>query len=728
MIRIFTICFLLLSFIFLGKSGFSQVSQGGIPLEIVELKSAVDYTIEMPGITEMDIKKAEIVRESSTNKLKPFRFAYSFDVDFNTSNSGKWFSAENGYACWRLKIRSVGAKSLNIIFSDFSLPPKARLFIYNDNQILGAFTDFNNKSSRKFAVAPIAGDEIIVQYEVPEKIKSNQSFVIKSVNHDYIGILKSDDRRPLRKVAGSCNIDINCDEGDDWSDVKNSVCRLIVNGVEVCSGALVNNTAQDQKPYILSAAHCYDRWNLAETTVYVFNYESPFCAPLDGDPIHSVSGAVMKAQFDSLDFALAELSLIPPPEYRPYYAGWNKEKGLPGSSASIHHPQGDIKKIAIDNDSPVIARFSNQYVKDAFFKILRWDAGVTEAGSSGGPLFNPAKQIIGTLTGGEAECDNPVNDYFERIALAWDYKSDSSRQLKCWLDPLGEGVLSMDGKQFNSGESLCAAYTNLTDIDSYDNISITSEGKFSGYWGGSNNVGITEIMERFSILGNEQLSGISFGVAKVNAAGANNNSEITVKVYNGNSKPEQLIYSQIVRIKNLVPDAMNFLGFDEIVEPADTFFIGFELSNVQSPDSFAVYQSIRAAYEDNSFYLKKENEWLRFNDINQNGKSMVNVFELVACNIDNFTSDTPLVNNPLEIILYPNPVKSTFILEAGREINENGISVYNMIGQEIKFQETRISTRKAEIDLNGNIPGVYLVRYRNLKGGSIAKKISYVPW
>ena len=72
MIRIFKICFLLLSFIFFGKSGFSQVSQGGIPLEIVELKSAVDYTIEMPGITEMDMKKAGVVRESSPNKLKPF--------------------------------------------------------------------------------------------------------------------------------------------------------------------------------------------------------------------------------------------------------------------------------------------------------------------------------------------------------------------------------------------------------------------------------------------------------------------------------------------------------------------------------------------------------------------------------------------------------------------------------------------------------------------------------
>ena len=69
-------------------------------------------------------------------------------------------------------------------------------------------------------------------------------------------------------------------------------------------------------------------WNYAETTIYTFNYESPYCAPLDGDPSNSISGAVMKAKYDSMDFALTELSLVPPPEYRPYYAGWNNTGSL----------------------------------------------------------------------------------------------------------------------------------------------------------------------------------------------------------------------------------------------------------------------------------------------------------------------------------------------------------------------------------------------------------------
>lgn len=281
------------------------------------------------------------------------------EVDLSPDNSGEWFKAENGFYIWKLTIRSVGAKSLNLIFDDFKMPDKARLFLFNENEhhILGAFTDLNNKPSGKFAVSPVLGDEITVQYEVPEKYSKDRCFRIINVNHDYIGILKAGDRRPLGKIAGACNIDINCDDWEEWNEVKNSVCRLIVKGKRICTGTLINNTAENQKPYVLSAAHCYDQLDYPEQTIYTFNYESPFCAPLDGDPSNSISGAKMKAELDSLDFALVELSLIPPPAYRPYYAGWNRSSNIPASTASIHHPQGDIKKLSVDNNPPVIASF-----------------------------------------------------------------------------------------------------------------------------------------------------------------------------------------------------------------------------------------------------------------------------------------------------------------------------------------------------------------------------------
>lgn len=727
MVRFYAFGVVVFFLMFLPGRMYSQISQGGVPLETIALKSSRFSIVEMPvAEIEKAMRSAVSVPEEDI-PLKPFRFAHPFEVNLSPENSGEWFEAENGFRCWKLTIRSKDAFSINLIFDNFKLPKNSRLFIFNTHQVLGAYTSANNKESGKFAVSPIEGDELTIQYEVSEFNSTTQPFEIVRVNHDYVGILKAGHRRPLGITAGSCNVDINCDMAEHWNEVKNSVCRMIVDGVEVCTGVLINNTEENGLPYILSAAHCYDRKELAQTTIYVFNYESPFCAPLDGDPSNSVSGAIMKAQFDSLDFALTQLSVIPPPDFRPYYAGWDRSSNLPDSSVSIHHPQGDIKKIALDYDKPEISNFNSSYKKDGFLKIARWDAGVTEAGSSGAPLFNTKKQVIGTLTGGVATCRDPIKDYFQRFDMAWDYKADSTKQLKYWLDPKETGQMQLDGANFNVNENLCAAFTNLNDSDSYNLVSIINNKVFQGYWGGSNNVGITEFMERFDISGNEQLSGISIGVGRIKTSNLKANSAITVKVYNGNLLPDKLLYSQNIEIKNLTADAMNFIGFNETVEPADNFFVGFELSNMQALDTFVVYQSLRQSHQPNSFYLKQNQVWSKFNDANPGKKSMANIFELVACNINKISVDTPLVNQPLDMTLFPNPANSSFVLEVGQDIPENSISVFNLLGQKVKVSVVKIQNRKAEIDLNGNIPGVYVVRF-NYGTGIISRKVSYVPW
>lgn len=715
--------------ILIPEIGEAQISQGGVPMKAGELKSSRKGVIEMPSLDKFLSVENDADNLFSPNKLKPFRFAYPFEVNLTPENSGEWLQGENGYAVWKITIRSAGAKSLNIIFDEFNLSETARIFLYSEkeNHILGAFTSFNNKLSGKFAVSPVLGDEITVQYEIPGNEIQNKPFRITHVNHDYIGILKAGGRRPLDKLAGACNIDVNCDDWDEWNDAQNAVCRMIVNGVEVCTGVLVNNTAENQKPYILSAAHCYDRWIYAETTVYAFNYESPFCAPLDGDPLNTISGAKMKAQFDSLDFALAELSVIPPPDFRPYYAGWNRSSSLPSPTVTIHHPQGDIKKLAHDAEVPSIASFGNSYTKNGFLKIARWNGGVTEAGSSGGPLFDANKNVIGTLTGGEATCKNPVNDYFNRFTLSWDYKVDSTKQLKYWLDPVKSGVQILNGKQFYTGENLCGAFTNLSDADDYSMIPMLTSGNFAGYWGGSNSLGITEILERFSVNGEETLFGVSFGVGKFKSKTASSNSEIKVKVYNGTSKPEKLIYSKVVKTSSLAPDAMNFIGFNEEVKPDEIFFVGFELSNIQPLDSFAVYQSLRPATGINTFYFLQNNKWYNFKESNTDKKAMANIFEIVACNIDNFTTDTPLVDNPLEILIFPNPSSSKFTLEAGLDILANQVAVYNLLGQKTEVRVSQLGPRKLDLDLTGNVPGVYFIR---LDTGNevVSRKVSFVPW
>ncbi len=713
-----------------------QISQGGSPIQIPGLKSLEISEEIMPYVNNKELEVRVAGDPTEENQLKSLQFAWGFEVNISPAKNGIWTTNVNGFDVWQVKIRSAGAYSLGLIFDNFDLPEGSRLFVYSEKHghILGAFTSFNNKTSGKFAVSPVAGDEIVVHYEILSGRDGRNDFVISHVNHDFIGILKYSDRRPMGKTAGSCNVDINCLEGEKWSDEKDAVCRIITtkskpSGTisEICTGTLVNNTRENEKPYIITAAHCIEDARFAETTVFAFNYESPYCAPLDGDPGNSISGSRLLAISDSLDFALVELSVIPPPEFRPYYAGWERRQLIPDSTFSIHHPQGDIKKIAIDRNQPIHSNFISGYTPNGFLRIARWETGVTEDGSSGGALFNPDKKLVGTLTGGSATCFNPVNDYFSRFELAWEYKPDSSKQLKYWLDPLNLNPGSLSGRRFYADENFCISYTNLGRFDEHENVVLRKNGQFSGYWGGTNNVGISEFAERFILTGEERIHGVSLGIGKRLIGSNNNDKELKINVYNGNDAPESLIHSEMVKMNTLVANAMNFIEFTNYVEPAGTFFVGFEMINMQPQDSFVVFQSLRDAGKENFFWFKQNNSWYDFKSENSENYSMANVFELIVCNATEFPTDTPLVKKPLAGLIYPNPAAGSFVFEAGQEIDPEKVSVFNLIGQEIRATKTLVAVKKVQIDLSGNIPGIYFVQFKTM-WGTVSKKVTYIPW
>ena len=69
--------------------------------------------------------------------------------------------------------------------------------------------------------------------------------------------------------------------------------------------------------------------------------------------------------------------------------------------------------------------------------------GVTEQGSSGGPLFDQNGRIIGQLFAGSAACsgtiDNDGYDVFGRFAISWEKGTTPQTRLQDWLDPNGVG-------------------------------------------------------------------------------------------------------------------------------------------------------------------------------------------------------------------------------------------------------------------------------------------------
>ncbi len=416
----------------------AQINEGGVP-EYVDHRDII--WIELPGQTR--------VFNTAQTKHKDDIFAHSYPYDLSPRNSGsRTFRGQK--KIWSLGFRDQGSYGLGIVFRNFNLLPGEQLFVFDAEReiIRGAYTRKNIKSSGVLPVLPLPSDEIIIQFESP--FPNSGHFSISKITSAFKPLALQD---RFFWESGDCEIDILCPLGMGWQVEKRSVCRMIM-PERKCTGLLVNNTLEDTTAYLLTARHCYEPEELifdstlVPETVFVFNYESPYCNGPDGSVEHSITGAQILSTTDSIDFILLKLDEPPPWYFHPYYAGWTTSVSYPPEGITIHHPLGDVKKISKDEDLITITDYSEEwpeYLRNSFWWIQRWDQGATEPGSSGSPLFDTNNRIIGTLTGGDADCANPVNDYYSRFDLAWDYYQDSLHHLKSWLDPDNMGASFLDG-------------------------------------------------------------------------------------------------------------------------------------------------------------------------------------------------------------------------------------------------------------------------------------------
>jgi lysyl endopeptidase len=408
----------------------AQVGEGGTPPSFAGTLATQVPTEVMPPL---DVNKLLAEDAAQADKLAPFRFGWGHEVALGLQEAGLWEELPGGDRLWRLRVQSPGAWSLNLIFDRYQLPQGARLWVHNDaGRVLGAYTSALNQPHNMFATEPIPGDALTLEYVEPKSAPFGQ-LRIKQVVHAYRDILGQPDKstRGSTKAAGSCNINVNCPLGANWQDQKRSVARLVMGGV-LCSGALINNTAQDSRQYFLTANHCYS--GNPGTWVFQFNYESPTCAGSSGTP-QSVSGSVLKSKSTMADHCLVEITQPIPASFNVYLSGWSRSTTASTTSTGMHHPQGDIKKICQDTNSLSMASFNGA----PCWRVSTWEQGVTEGGSSGSPLYDQNKRIVGQLFGGQATCGFLFNDYYGRFDMSW------GGGLGTWLDPLGGSPTTLDG-------------------------------------------------------------------------------------------------------------------------------------------------------------------------------------------------------------------------------------------------------------------------------------------
>ena len=437
-----------LSLLLLSSSLFAQIQgNGGVPTSsklVLNDKVIQQWVYAQPDISALQAEDA-VVDDQGT---APWRFGFNNHTNINTTNAGSWFDLPNGARLWLAKVKCEGALTVNLTFEQTSIPNGNKLFVYNAAKdfILGAFTQ-EHIYDGQLGTELIPGEEAIIEYYVAPK-NNHGHIQLATVTHGYRTANEF-----LEKAfgsSGSCNMNVNCPDGLSWTPQRNSAVMLVSGSSGFCSGALINNTQNDGKPYVLTANHCYSN---PATWVFRFNWQAIDCPNPGASPtFQSLSGAVLRSRRTPSDFCLVEITggLVNgtvPLDYNPYFSGWDKSGNIPTTTVSIHHPSGDIKKISFDDAAPSISQGMGSSEANSTWTV-EWDRNTTtEGGSSGSPLFDQNRRIIGQLWGGGASCQNlSAPDYYGRVSNSWEPAgSNSTNQLKFWLDPSNSGAAFIDG-------------------------------------------------------------------------------------------------------------------------------------------------------------------------------------------------------------------------------------------------------------------------------------------
>lgn len=445
----------------------AQMNYGGEPYSFKNTISQAVPTIE---IEALDAEALLAEDAAIIGKNHPLRIGVTKEVNYTMDNSGRMDILPDGGRVWRLAFHMEDATFTSMNFSTFNIPDGAELFLYTPDReyVIGKFINKNQMEDGTFYPQEMPGEDIVVEYYEPAGVAFEGQLVINQISQGYYDFFHIKEiEGGIGDAVGSCHPNAICYDNTWHAQIQSVVCYTMTSGgyIYMCSGAMVNNTANDNKKYLLSANHCYE----SGTWKFYFKYQATSCTGTNGTTLLSATGYTLKAKDDgdnSSDFMLVEITGNISTNCDVFLAGWDCSGTTPTnptSCAAIHHPGGDIKKFSIPQ---TLRNGALVYSNMTKFWITTWaySTGTTEQGSSGSPLFNKDKLIVGQLYAGSSSCVSGQpsgsvgpsgEDFYGKLSNSWTNGNNSSnaKKLKPWLDPNNTGANTLQGRWMTGAPS-----------------------------------------------------------------------------------------------------------------------------------------------------------------------------------------------------------------------------------------------------------------------------------
>jgi hypothetical protein len=412
------------------------------------------------------IAQAQVILDASENMLIHSNDQRLFAISHKQLIFSEDFKPGRD-SCYELIVKTTQRNSAFYIGLAFETNSDGVLQLTNlsNNQLLEPLVHINKNKTHSWLSRTLDVDSVLVKVCFQNQTAPNITLGKFYVEHSLPNL--DDDRFGL---ALPCHVNAACNEANPYEEMRRSTCRIVMaheEGLGYCSGTLVNNTAADGTPYILSAFHCpyfltpiYTLWR------FDFHFKSPACEnPPEAPSFLSFYGCDYVAGRLESDFLLLRMHENVSPGHGLFFSGWNySPDSIPASGFMFHHPRGDIMKFSADSDPLELIRTiinwgmgvitpPNHHIR------ANWDLGTMEKGSSGAGVWNAEKHLVGQLHGGAANCETLFRSNFGRFAMSWNQGDHAETRLVDWLDPLQLEPVKWDGMYLVDTQSFSLTWT-----------------------------------------------------------------------------------------------------------------------------------------------------------------------------------------------------------------------------------------------------------------------------